>query len=70
MVNQSICGDLKINFGASGVLDSLGSEDRAQRLLPCEDQRPRILGEILQMDLDGPKSYWDLAAFREQHHLT
>ena len=56
MVNQSICGDLKINFGASGVLDSLGSEDRAQRLLPCEDQGLRIPGEMAQMDLDGPKS--------------
>ena len=69
MVYQSVCRDVKINFWASGVLNSLGSEDRAQRLLPCENQGFRILGEMLQMDLDGPKSHWDLAAFREQDHL-
>jgi hypothetical protein len=69
VVDQSVGRNLKVDFGASRVLDSLGSEDGTQRLLAFENQGFRILGKMLQMDFAGAKSHWDLAAFRDQDHL-
>ena len=70
VVHQGICRDFQKKFGASRVRDSVGSEDGAQGLLSFEHEEFRVLWEMLQMDLAGPKSHGDLAPFRDQDHLA